>query len=112
MVYNEETHGRASVLLAAVHLYKKLYFRGEHLRIIAWSEDGAANADHGAALLYRNRIIVGHAHGDFLKIGIVLEIFLFHYVKNLMEMLELTAYLVHIFGKGAHAHHTTDFHIF
>ena len=88
------------------------YFRTEHLRIITWAEDGATNADHGAALLYRDGIIVGHAHGDFLKIGIILEIFIFQCVKNLMEMLELATNQVHIFREGTHAHHTADFHIF
>ena len=68
----------------------------------------ASYAHQSRAFLDGNRIVIRHAHRDFLELGLASEIVFLQCVENLLQVLEFLADFVFVVGEGSHAHHTAD----
>ena len=82
-----------------------------HSLINSFSKDFGSYTNHGRALLYGDRVIVAHAHGEFAKLRIINEESCFHSVENLFGKTEFTSYLLRIVGKRSHHHESTNAYI-
>ena len=78
--------------------------QGDTLLIMSFSEDFTANSYKCASFFDGYRVVVGHAHGDFLEIGALLEVLSLEGVEEAGECLEFIADLGFVVGIGSHAH--------
>ena len=78
--------------------------QGNTLLIMSFSEDFTANAYQCASFFDGYRVVVGHAHGDFLEIVALLEVLSLEGVEEAGECLEFIADLGFVVGIGSHAH--------
>ena len=72
--------------------------RGDTLLIMSFSEDFTANSYKCASFFDGYRVVVGHAHGDFLEIGALLEVLSLEGVEEAGECLEFIADLGFVVG--------------
>ena len=74
--------------------------------IESFTENSASDADECASFLDGQRVIVGHAHGDFLELVRVLEVCFLHFVEETGQYIKFMRYLFFVFRVAGHTHYT------
>ena len=79
--------------------------------VVSCSKDSTSYTDKGASFFNGYRVVIRHAHGDFLERGYLSEISLFDFLEKSRKGGKLSLDLCFVFGIGGHAHYTSYLYI-